>query len=458
MKNRKCSAPTRSTALLLSDFKLVSVFVTLAPVQIEIINTGSELMLGRVLNTHQQWLCRQISDWGHVVARQVAISDEAAQIQAAVRESLTRADLIITTGGLGPTSDDRTRDLVAQLLGVELVQNNEVLDRIVMFFTSRKRPMPESTKVQALVPRGATVLMNAHGTAPGLIIEVPAGKFRAAPTLLAMLPGPPRELRPMFAAQVAPLLKQKFPCETDFACRTLKTTGLGESRVEELIAPKLKHLTDMGLELGYCARTGEVDVRFVARGCGAQQHVAEAEAIVRGAIGEYVFGIDEEELETVIVRLLAERKQTLALAESCTGGYIANRLTNVPGASAVLWGGVVSYANEAKIKWLGVNEATLATYGAVSEQTAREMAEGARRTSRADYALSVTGIAGPTGGSDEKPVGLVFIGFASARVSRAYKFLNRFDRETFKYVTSQQTLEILRRALMRGAPASGPAH
>ena len=422
-------------------------------VQIELINTGSELMLGRVLNTHQQWLCRRLSDLGYVVTRQVAVSDDSEPMQNAVRESLARADLIITTGGLGPTSDDRTRDLIAEMLGTQLVLNQEVLERIVAFFTARKRPMPEGTKVQAMVPATARVLLNEHGTAPGLILEAPAGKFRPGPAALLMLPGPPRELRPMFTAQVVPWLAQRFPCHDAFVCRTLKTTGLGESRVEEIIAPKLQHLASRGLELGYCARTGEVDVRFVGRGAKARQTVAEAEAIVREAIAEHVFGVDDDQLEDAIVRLLTERRQTLALAESCTGGYIANRITNVPGASAVLWGGVVSYANEAKVHFLGVNEATLAAHGAVSEQTALEMAQGARRSSRADYALSVTGIAGPSGGTEEKPVGLVFIGFADAKGARAYKFLNRFDRETFKYVTSQQALEILRRALLKAAPS-----
>ena len=425
--------------------------------QIELINTGSELMLGRVLNTHQQWLCRQLADLGYVVTRQTAVSDDAGPMLDVVRESLTRADLIITTGGLGPTSDDRTRDLIAELLGVELIQNEEVLARIVGFFSSRQRPMPESTKIQAMVPRGALVLLNAHGTAPGLVMEVEAGKFRAVPTLLIMLPGPPRELRPMFANQIAPLLREKLPLDVEFVCRTLKTTGLGESRVEEAIAPRLKYLTDAGLEIGYCARTGEVDVRFVARGCGAQQEVAEAESITRRLIGDFIYGVDDDSLEATVVRLLTERKQTLALAESCTGGYIANRITNVPGASAVLWGGVVSYANEAKMKWLGVQEATLAAHGAVSEATARVMAEGARRAGGTDFALSVTGIAGPDGGTEEKPVGTVFIGLATGQGVTAQKFFNRYDRETFKYVTSQQALEMLRRALLVGAPDSGPA-
>jgi nicotinamide-nucleotide amidase len=418
-------------------------------VQIEIINTGSELLLGRVLNTHQQWLCRQLSDRGYIVTRQTAVSDEGTAIESAVRESLARADLVITTGGLGPTSDDRTRELVASLLGLSLRENAEVLARIVAFFASRKRPMPESTRIQAMVPEGATVLLNEFGTAPGLVFEIAAGQFRNERSVLVMLPGPPRELRPMFTRQVLPLLAEKLPCAEAFVCRTLKTTGIGESRVEEMVAPKLKHLTDAGLEIGYCARTGEVDVRLVARGCGALEDVQEAERLVRAALGKHVFGSDDELLEAVVVKLLSERGATLALAESCTGGYIANRITNVPGASAVFWGGAVSYANAAKATWLGVSDAALSQWGAVSEETAREMAEGARRASGADYALSVTGIAGPAGGTPEKPVGTVFIGYSDATVTRAYAFLNPFDRETFKYVTSQQALEILRRALLK---------
>ncbi len=416
--------------------------------QIEIINIGSELMLGRVLNTHQQWLCRQFTDLGYTVARQLAVADEGGPVQAAMRESLGRADLIIVTGGLGPTSDDLTRDFIAGLLGVELSVNEEALARIAHFFTSRNRPMPESTKVQAFVPRGALVLMNAHGTAPGLILSVAAGKFREKATWIVMLPGPPRELRPMFTNQVVPWLRATLPVESEFVCRTLKTTGLGESRVEESIAPHLKHLTDAGLVLGYCARVGEVDVRFVAQGCGAQQNVNEAEALTRRLIGDHIFGVDDDELEESVVRLLTERKQTLALAESCTGGFIAHRITNVPGASAILWGGAVSYANEAKMKMLGVNPATLAAHGAVSEATACEMASGVLKVSGTDFALSVTGIAGPEGGTAEKPVGTVFIALASREGVTVKKFLNRFDRETFKYVTSQQALEMLRRSAL----------
>jgi nicotinamide-nucleotide amidase len=417
---------------------------------IELINTGTELMLGYVLNTHHQWICRQLSDCGYVVARQVAVADTGHDIQQAVREALSRADLVITTGGLGPTSDDITRDLIAQLLERKLIQDDKVLGHVEEFFKARKRPMPVATKVQALIPERAIVLHNAHGTAPGLAIEVNPNRFRSdgKASWLVMLPGPPRELRPMFTDQVIPLIVKRFPSPAAFVCHTLRTTGLGESVVEERISGPLKHLTDSGLEIGYCARTGEVDVRLAARGEGAGRRVEGAGQIVRGLIGDYIFGENDDELEAVIVRLLTERKQTLALAESCTGGYIANRITNVPGASAVLLAGLVTYSNEAKQRLLVVRAETLAQYGAVSEAVAREMAGGARREIGADYAIAVTGIAGPTGGTPDKPVGTVFIALATDRHTFVLKPVNRYDRETFKYVTSQQALELLRRTLI----------
>ncbi len=415
---------------------------------IEIVNTGSELMLGRVLNTHQQWLCRQLADMGWVVSRQVAVDDTAEAIAAAVSEALRRADLVITTGGLGPTSDDRTRAVIASLLGVKLRQDEAVLARIQGYFTARKRPMVESTRVQALVPEGATVLLNQHGTAPGLVMQVndPAG---GPVRRLAMLPGPPRELRPMFTCQVAPLLRAAWGADTRFACRTLRTTGLGESLVEERIAPRLEPLTQAGLQLGYCARIGEVDVRLAAAGPNGSRVVAEAENAVRSLLGDWIFGVDDEALEEVVIRELTARRLTVATAESCTGGMISHRLTNVPGASAVFWGGVVSYANAAKELLLGVSPALLAEHGAVSEPVVRAMAEGARRRSGADYALAVTGIAGPGGGSEGKPVGTVFIGLAGPQDTVAARHLNPFDRETFKWATSQQALELLRRALLK---------
>jgi len=417
---------------------------------IELINTGTELMLGRVCNTHQQWLCRQLADCGYIVTRQVAVADSGRDIEQAVREALAHADLVITTGELGPTSDDLTRDLIAQMLGWTLREDATVLAHVENFFATRKRPMPVRAKVQALVPEGAIVLPNPHGTAPGLAMEVCLNPFRpdGKPSWLVMLPGPARELHPMFVESVLPLLRRVLPLEAGFVCRTLKTTGIGESLAQERIGGPLQRLIDAGLELGYCARPGEVDVRLSAHGVDAERLVREAEAIVRERLGSHIFGSDDDELESVVIRLLTERRQTLAVAESCTGGCIAHRLTNVPGASAVFRAGLVTYSNETKQKFLGVRAETLARPGAVSEATAREMAEGARRVNGTDYALAVTGIAGPTGGTPTKPVGTVFIGLADASGIVVEQNFNPFDRETFKHVTAQQALEMLRRAIL----------
>ena len=422
---------------------------------VELINTGSELLLGRVLNTHQQWLCRQLADRGYVVTRQVAVADTGADIQQAVREALARADLIITTGGLGPTSDDLTRDLIAQLLGRKLHEDAGMVAHIESFFKHRHRVMPASTRVQAMIPAGAEILPNPNGTAPGLAIEVAPNAFRESGrrSWLVMLPGPPRELRPMFTDAVVPLLARALPLEDAFVCRTLKTTGLGESVVEETVAGPLKTLTDAGLELGYCARTGEVDLRFVARGATGAAMVDEAAAIARGLLGVAVYGEGDEQLEAVLVQMLTARNETLAVAESCTGGFLANRVTNVSGASAVFLAGLVTYSNEAKREFLGVQAETLAAHGAVSEAVAREMAEGARRRTGATYALATTGIAGPTGETPGKPVGTVFIAVASPRGTQVLARVNRYDRETFKFVTSQQALDLLRREIGEGEKA-----
>lgn len=423
------------------------------PVVVELINTGSELLLGRILNTHQQWLGRKLADLGYPVDRQCTVPDTAGGIEAAVRESLARADLVLTTGGLGPTCDDLTRERIATLLGRTLHHDPEVEGQIRHYFESRGRPVPQRSHVEALVPQGALVLPNRAGTAPGLAFKVDPNPFRPGDkaSWLIVLPGPPRELYPMFTEQVVPLLQQELPLEGKFLSLTLKTTGVGESQLEEWLAPAMEPLAQRGLEIGYCARVGEVDVRFAGRGPHVSGLLAEAEAIARPLIGEFIFGREDETLESSLVHRLTELGCTLALAESCTGGHIANRITNVPGASAVLKAGFVTYANDAKTQSLGVEPALIAEHGAVSEPVARQMAEGARRTAGADYALSVTGIAGPGGGSEAKPVGTVFLGLAGPNGTRVVRQLNRFDRETFKFVTAQQAMDLLRRQLNQPA-------
>lgn len=408
-------------------------------------------MLGRVLNTHQQWLCRQFADAGYVVQRQVAVADSASAIQEAVRDALGRADLIVSTGGLGPTSDDLTRDAIAELLGRPLREDPTVLATLEAWYNARRRTAPPAVRVQALVPEGARVLPNAHGTAPGLLLEFSPNPFRPAggASWLVMLPGPPRELRPMFTEQVLPWVRQTFPLPVPFVCRTLRSTGVPESVMQAHIAEPLADLVRQGLELGYCARPGEVDVRLASRTANAEELVSAAEAVVRREVGRHVYGEENETLEAVVVDLLTRRGQTLAVAESCTGGHLASRITNVPGASAIFLGGFITYANALKQDLVGVRPETLATHGAVSEPTAREMAEGARARTGADFALAVTGIAGPTGGTPDKPVGTVFIALASPAATEVKRLLNAFDRATFKHMTSQQALELLRQELTR---------
>lgn len=415
--------------------------------RIELVNTGTELLLGRVLNSHQQWICGKLTALGYTVDRQTTVPDTGPAIQEAVREALTRADLVITTGGLGPTSDDQTRDHIAQLLELRLSVNESVKADIEQFFAARKRTAPAHTEVQAMVPEGALVLRNDCGTAPGLAIKVPAGRFRAAGSWLVMLPGPPNELHPMFNEQVIPLLCRELPLQEKCVCKTLRTTGIGESLAAGAVESSLQALVNQGLEVGYCARPGEVDIRLVAHGFKGEQIVKQAEQIVRQAMGEYLFGVNEDDLPAIVVSLLRAKGKTLAVAESCTGGNLAHRLTNVPGASDVFLGGVVSYHNKLKENLLGVRATTLDQHGAVSEQTACEMAIGARERSGADYAISTTGIAGPSGGTHSKPVGTVFIGFSSARGTEVLHRLNPQGREIFKYVTTQQALEVLRREL-----------
>lgn len=415
--------------------------------RIEIINTGTELLQGRTLNTHAQWLGQQLTHHGHAVVRHVTVADTGPAIQTAVREALGRAEGVITTGGLGPTSDDLTRDHIADLLGRPLSEDAGVKDHLLAFYAARRRSLPARVLLQAQVPAGATILPNRHGTAPGLILAVPPAQFQPGATWLAMLPGPPRELRPMFTDQLLPWIQRQDPCPEPFATRLLRCTGIGESQVEERVHGLLRSRIEQGVEVAYCARPGEVDVRLSARGPHAVEQVAQAASIVHGAVGAYVFSEDVSELEAVVLRRLRAAGATLAVVESCTGGHLGDRLTDVPGASEAFLGGWITYSDKAKQAWLGVSTDLLNLHGAVSEPVAQAMAEGARQHTGASYALAITGIAGPGGGTEEKPVGTVFIALASAERTRVIRRHNPWDRATFKQVTSQQALDLLRTAL-----------
>ena len=338
------------------------------------------------------------------------------------------------------------------MLARPLCRDDSIASHIESFFERRNRPMPESVLVQAQVPKGAAVFPNEHGTAPGLAIEVSPNTFHESgkPAWLLMLPGPPRELRPMVDDQALPFIKKHLPLEQAFHCRTLRSLGIGESMVEDMLLGQLKPLMDRGLDLGFCARTGQVDIRLSGSGPEIPALIAEAEATIRAAIDKQIYGTDDETIEQVVVGRLIATGETLAVAESCTGGLLGHHITNVPGASTIFAGGMLTYSNEMKQILLGVNESTLAQHGAVSKEVAVEMAEGALAVSGADHALSVTGIAGPDGGTADKPVGTVWLGLAS-KGSRplAIRKFHPYDRETFKQATVHQALEMLRRRLQK---------
>jgi nicotinamide-nucleotide amidase len=418
-------------------------------VKVEIINTGTELTLGARLNTHQQWLCRELSALGYQVCRQITVPDSPPELEETFREVLSRADLSIITGGLGPTSDDLTRDLIAHLLECPLREDSAVLQYLENFFAARHRPIPPLSRVQALVPKGALVLLNSTGIAPGLLLQIRPGQLgRTQEGLVFLLPGPPRELYPMFHESVIPLLRKYCPPSAPLSCRTYLTTGLGESFVQDKIAKPLQAHVQAGLQIGYCARMGEVEVRLAAAGPEAEPTISAAERILLNLLGEDIFSIGHETLESVVVTLLKQKRRTLAVAESCTGGYLAHRITNVPGASEVFLSGLVTYSNQAKQNFLHIPAELLEEHGAVSEPVARGMAEGTRKVTGADLALSVTGIAGPAGGSATKPVGTVYIGLAAPEKTTVLHLINPYDRETFKQITTQQALNLLRKSLL----------
>ena len=406
-----------------------------------VINTGTELLLGDVLNTHINFIAREIFPLGLRIERQVAVPD-GLPIRDALAESLGHADIIFVTGGLGPTTDDITREITAELLGLKLQHDPAVMEAITTRATRRGFRLTDRVARQADVPEGATVLRNENGSAPGLYLAAVESAMGRRPHIF-LLPGPPRELHPMFQDSVLPLLWKIVGGRTPTGRRTYRVAGMGESLVEEAIGAQL--IAVPGLELGYCARPGEVDLRII----GELPALEAAEKIILEGLGAAVFSRDSRNLEEVVVGLLAERQLTLALAESCTGGFLAHRITNVPGASAVFMAGYLTYSNQAKTTMLGVGPQLISEHGAVSEPVARAMAEGARRQAKTSFALATTGIAGPGGGTEEKPVGTVFIALASdGSPTEVKKVFYPDDRETFKQLATQAALEMLRKRLV----------
>ena len=409
--------------------------------QIELLTTGTELLLGTTQNTHGAWIGQRLLRVGLRVSRQITVPDGEA-VGRAMRIGLEDGEALIVTGGLGPTSDDLTREALAEVLGLEMIEDEAAMRAIEEFFARRQRVMAEANRKQAQAPVGADILVNPNGTAPGLYLPPRlSGSFNCA---VFLLPGPPRELYPMFEAEVVPRLQALSGIEKVPEFLELKFAGIGESDFHEGIDDVLEAIP--GLEHGYCARPGEVDLRLM----GSAASIREAGEIVRATFGDELVSDDGANLEDVVVDLLAKRGRTLAIAESCTGGLIASRITDVAGSSEVFRYGFVTYANEAKQKLVGVSQDALRSHGAVSDPVARQMAEGALKAGEADIAVAVTGIAGPAGGSEEKPVGSVFLGLAErGRETQVYQQFHPWARAVFKRQVSQSALNLVRLTLGR---------
>jgi nicotinamide-nucleotide amidase len=372
----------------------------------EIISIGSELTTGQNLDTNGQWLSRRLAEIGIPVGWHTTIADDLDDNIAAFRLATGRAGLVLATGGLGPTQDDLTREVLAKVAGVELVFHQESLEQIEAMFARRKRTMTERNRVQAYSPANSAPIPNANGTAPGIWMTI-------GNCVLAAMPGVPSEMFAMFETQVKPKLVRLGLGRGVLVQRKINTFGLGESALEE----KVFDLTRRGHvpEVGITASDATIALRIFGRGVTAEEaqaQIAPVESTIRERLGDLVFGTDDEQMQDVVVRLLKDNHKTLATAESVTGGLVAQRLSRVPGASACFRGGVIAYDNALKIEMLAVPHDLLERHGAVSAEVAEAMALGCRTRLRTDLAVSTVGISGPGGGSAEKPVGLVYVGLA----------------------------------------------
>jgi len=411
--------------------------------QAELVMIGTELLLGEIVDTNAQYLARSLADCGINLYYKSTVGDNWVRIVEAVSRALARSDLVIISGGLGPTEDDLTRAAVAAVANRPLELNQEALAAIESYFQRRygDAPMPANNRKQAYLPQGAIMVPNHWGTAPGFILELPG------PKAIAALPGVPAELEPMFEQTVLPYCRLKFRGEV-LVTKNLSFTGIGEAALEELVKDII--LSQANPTVAPYASQGMVRIRITARAASEEEGLALVEAVVNQIAARtqpYLYSTSGQALEEVIGEQLTARGLTLALAESCTGGLVGNRITNVPGSSRYFLRGYVVYSNAAKVSDLGVKEETLSQHGAVSAETAREMAEGVRRKAGTDFGLAITGIAGPDGGTPEKPVGLVYIALAHQGDTIVERHQFSGARRQIKERSAQAALTMLWRQL-----------
>lgn len=409
---------------------------------VELVCVGTEILLGNIVNTNAAYLAEQCAMLGLSCYHQSVVGDNEQRMEETIRRAVSRSDIVILSGGLGPTKDDLTKEVTARVFDMELLEDPHTRARIQEYFDQNHRgQITENNWKQAQVPEGAMVIDNYNGTAPGLILQ------KDGKTAI-LLPGPPNELKPMFERDIRPFLNRLEP--EGIYSKMVKICGFGESKVESMITDIMESQTNP--TIAPYAKTGEVHLRITAKAINEETADEMMEPMMEELyrrFGSQIFTTEEAvTLEETVVELLKEKGKTVTTAESCTGGLVAGRLLNVPGASSVYMEGYITYSNEAKEKLLGVSHSTLEQYGAVSKETACEMAEGAAKAAGADLAISVTGIAGPDGGTKEKPVGLVYVGCYADGEARAYEFHFTGNRAKNRESTVAKALTILREALI----------
>ncbi|MBA3334740.1 MAG: competence/damage-inducible protein A [Acidobacteria bacterium] len=408
----------------------------------EIIAIGSELLTPTKTDTNSLWLTEKLNEIGIEVKLKIIVGDDELRLKETIKDAISRSDIVITTGGLGPTEDDITRKISAEAIGRKLIFREDILASISKKFLKMNREMPEINKRQAFIIEDGDVLPNPNGSAPGMAVEID-NKY------LIILPGPPRELKPMFENFVLPKLKQTAG-EIFVKRKVLRVTGMGESAIDEIIAPVYTQYKNP--QTSTLFNRSEVEIQLTAQGKNedeADQMLKDLADKIVAKLGIAVFSVNGELMEEVVGRLLIESEKTLSVAESCTGGLIAQRLTEIPGSSKFFVEGVVAYANTAKIRTLNVPSDLIEKFGAVSAEVAEAMAKNLLEQSETDFAISVTGIAGPAGGTEEKPVGLVFIGYASQEEVKYIKLNLPGDRHLIRWRASQAALDFLRRKMIR---------
>lgn len=406
----------------------------------EILAVGTELLMGQIANTNAQYISSRLPDVGVGVYYHDVVGDNPERLKQSLALAMSRSDVIILTGGLGPTQDDLTKETVSAAVNRKLVLDQETYDTIKKFFEKRERPMTQNNIKQAYLPEGSIVIRNKNGTAPGCIIE-------QDDKVIIMLPGPPSEMKPMFDETVMPYFasKSEFRLESRF----LRIFGVGESAVEDTLIDLIASQTNP--TIAPYAKDGEVALRITARyprDSDDEDLITPVEDEIRRRLGDSVYSNDNRGLVEIAAKLLLESGMKLALAESCTGGLLASKLTDVPGISAVFDRSIVTYSNRSKVEELGVSQDTLDLYGAVSEKTAREMAEGVRKVSNADLGISITGIAGPDGATDKKPVGLIYTALSDCNGTEVKRLELWGNRSRIRNMACLHVFDMLRRYLL----------